>query len=101
MGGMTMMLRAEYSMFGDELFPMLAAFVIFTCIMTTRLFMYISKIVGIWRVTKPPRVYLAVEKEEEEYDPMLHLRSEAVRSKFLDTNKAWLIDNLERYITPD
>ena len=54
--GITMMLRSEYSMFGDPLFPMLAMFIVFSCLIATRLIMYISKVTGIWRITRPPRV---------------------------------------------
>ena len=48
-----------------------------------------------------PKVSLIRIFEDEEYDPMLRLKSEAVRAKFLEVNKTWLLQNLERYITPE
>ena len=37
----------------------------------------------------------------EKYDPIDHLRSKAVREKFLDKNKDWMLDNLDVLLTGD
>ena len=37
----------------------------------------------------------------EEYDMFAHLRSQAMKAKFLEKNKVWLLENISKLITPD
>jgi len=97
----TMMIRAGYNMFGDPLFPMIALFVVFTGVCLRRVFIYFFKLLKIWRTTAPPQIDFAIDEKDETYDPLAHLKSPAVRTKFLEKNQHWLLENLHKLITPE
>merc|ERR1719193_2594632 len=95
----TMMLRAEYSMFSDPLFPLLFLYTTFTADLLQRILVYLFKLLQLWRISEPPKIFLAVDEYIEPYDPLMHLRSAAVRLKFLQKNTSWLLENINKLIT--
>lgn len=99
--GLSVTLVNQYPFVSDPLFSLLTMFIIFTCMISRRIFIYFSRIIQLWKIIDAPMIYYAVNEDIKPYDPLQHLRGKPVQTKFLEKNKVWLLENLSELITPD
>ena len=73
--GFSVTLANEYPFMSDSFFFVLTMFILFTCMISRRILIYLFRLSQIWKIKKLPFIKYSVDEDEKPYDPMQHLRS--------------------------
>jgi hypothetical protein len=114
--GIEIMLRWEYNAFSDTASMAIIFWLIGCSIVLEILFLFLAKAVGLWRIKHENTAWLIEQVEEDDvdlpgwedvkgasHDAYLmnqRITSETFRLKFLNYNRAWLIQQLPTLLTP-
>ncbi|CAM9092103.1 unnamed protein product, partial [Ectocarpus fasciculatus] len=114
--GIEIMLRWEYNAFSDTAAMAIIFYLIACAIFLEIFFLYIAKTVGLWKIKHENTAWLIEQVEEDDidlpgwedvkgasHDAYLmnqRITSETFRLKFLNYNRAWLIQQLPQLLTP-
>lgn len=114
--GMQMILQAHYNFFGDRIAPVVVFVSYASCVFVEHFVLWLAKRIDLWRVKYESMSWHAQTQEEDEFDIpgwedlkgashdayMMNQRitSETFRFKFLNYNRAWLIQQLPNILTP-
>ena len=114
--GMQMMLRAEYNPFADTAFAFILLYLIFCYIILVRFIMWFVLKIKLWKIKhENTSWHLQLDDEDDldvpawedargaSHDAYLmnqRITSETFRYKFLNYNRAWLIQQLPSLLTP-
>jgi len=112
--GVEMMLRAEYNMFGDICVLILIPYVTVTSYIVVKIMVWIALKLNLWKLKGENTAWASALDEDEDipgwddirgasHDAYLmnqKITSETFRYKFLNYNRAWLINQLPSILTP-
>merc|ERR1711939_1191242 len=114
--GMQMMVQAQYNVFGDQMMPFIFGMAINNCQIINWIIMKLAIYMKLWRVKHENTAWHTVLQESDEFEVpgwedlkggshdafMMNQRitSETFRFKFLNYNRAWLINQLPSILTP-
>lgn len=114
-----MMIRHQYNMFGDPAMPVLAAYVLTSCVVVQRSIMYFAQRFEIWKIRHAETAWHALPGDAEDagiprweelekikgasheaYLMNQRMTSETFRHKFLNYNRPWIVQQLPSILTP-
>ncbi|GMI38387.1 hypothetical protein TrCOL_g4878 [Triparma columacea] len=110
------MIRAEYNMFGDPAFYIVTLFVIGFSLATKQFLIWAALKVNLWRIKHENTAWHTTVEDADEFDipgwddmkgashdaylMNQRITSETFRYKFLNYNRAWIINQLPTILTP-
>jgi len=111
-----MMIRAQYNMFGDPAFYIVTIFVMGFCLGTKHFLIWAALKVNLWRIKHENTAWHTTVEDDDEFDipgwddmkgashdaylMNQRITSETFRYKFLNYNRAWIINQLPTILTP-
>ena len=114
--GMQMMVQAQYNVFGDQMMPFIFGMASNNCTVINWIIMKMAIYMKLWRVKHENTAWHTALQEQDEFEVpgwedlkggshdafMMNQRitSETFRFKFLNYNRAWLINQLPSILTP-
>eukprot|EP01083_Nonionella_stella_P138089 420215_1 len=94
-------MEQSYNPFGDPLTPLILMFVAFSALVVGRLTCRCARFFKIWQIPRDQKEpSLSAESETSEFDLMENIRSDAVRQMFLKMNRPWLLQHIDKVLTP-
>lgn len=114
--GIQMISRAKHNLFGDPAMPFIIGLVILICFLVKQLALLAAWALNLWRIRHENTAWHVKVAEEDTFripdwdgirgasvdafEMNKRISSESFRHKFLNYNKAWLIEQLPNILTP-
>lgn len=111
-----MMIRSNYNLFGDPALPIIFGWTLGSCFATKKFLIWAALKVNLWRIKHENTAWHTTVEDEDEFDipgwddmkgashdaylMNQRITSETFRYKFLNYNRAWLINQLPTILTP-
>ncbi|GMH66707.1 hypothetical protein TL16_g04487 [Triparma laevis f. inornata] len=111
-----MMIRSQYNMFGDPAFFIIFSFVVAASLATKKFLIFMALKFNLWRIKHENTAWHTTIADEDEFDipgwddmkgashdaylMNQRITSETFRYKFLNYNRAWIINQLPSILTP-